>query len=224
MVLKKGKKKDYPKILFILYIIIWLILAVNPVDRKIWFFESFLIFPALFILIWTYPKFKFSNKAYFFIFLFLLLHTIGGHYTYSRVPFGFWLAEVFNLSRNHYDRIVHFSFGFLIAIPFREFFAKVAKAKGAWAYYLPLCIVISFSALYEIAEFFVVAFMNPVQGALFLGQQGDIWDSQKDMFLATTGAFISLSTIFIIRIWRRGRKSKGLLKRLFKRMFIPLAE
>ncbi len=101
------------------------------------------------------------------------LHAVGGHYTYAEVPFGYWLKDAFHLGRNHFDRIVHFSFGLLMAYPIREVFLRVASSRGFWAYYLPLDVTLAFSAVYEIIEMIVAKIATPGAGDAYLGTQGD---------------------------------------------------
>jgi putative membrane protein len=142
----------------------------------------------------------------------MILHIIGAHYTYSEVPynewskalFGFDIQEYFNFQRNHYDRLVHFSFGLLMAYPVREFFMRIANAKGFWSYYFPLDVMASFSALYEIIEMGVSLFLGGEVAQTYNGEQGDRWDAIKDMALAIGGGIIAMFTIFLIN-WRYKR-------------------
>ena len=138
----------------------------------------------------------------------MILHVIGSHYTYAEVPFGYALQEWLGASRNMYDRLVHFSFGLLLAYPIREVFMRVSRVKGIWAYYLPLDVTLSFSAIYEIIEWLIAIKTAPEAGLAFLGTQGDVWDAQKDMLMAGTGAFIAMIIVAIINLiqeefWKR---------------------
>ncbi len=128
----------------------------------------------------------------------MILHVVGSHYTYSEVPFGYWLQDIMNADRNMYDRVVHFGFGFLLAYPVREVFMRISHAKGFWAYYLPVDLVGAGSAIYEIIEWLVARSVAPGAGLAFLGTQGDIWDAQKDMLLAIVGATIAMLIILAI--------------------------
>jgi len=143
--------------------------------------------------------FRLSSLSYTLIFIFLSLHTIGSHYTYADVPYeswtgtlGFSINDIFGFTRNHFDRLVHFLFGFLIAYPMREVFMRVAGAKGAWSYYLPLELVMSLSMLYELIEWATAEVVGGELGMAYLGTQGDIWDAHKDMGLATLGAALGM--------------------------------
>jgi putative membrane protein len=123
---------------------------------------------------------------------------IGSHYTYSLVPFGYTLQHWFSADRNMYDRLVHFSFGLLLAYPIREAFLRIARVRGFWGYYLPLDVTLALSAVYEIIEWLVAAKVDPQQALSFLGSQGDVWDAQKDMLSAGTGALLSMLIVVII--------------------------
>jgi putative membrane protein len=187
------------------YAAVWVITAVAPLDRHDWFLENLLVIAALAILIGTYRLFPLSDLSYVLITAFMTLHAIGAHYTYSEVPFGFWLRDSLGFARNPFDRIVHFSFGLLMAYPIREVFLRVANARGFWAYYLPLDVTLAFSALYEIMEMVVATMVAPGTGDAWLGTQGDIWDPQKDMGLAALGALLCMLITALLRKLRAPR-------------------
>ena len=187
------------------YAVVWVITAIAPLDRHDWFLENLLVVAALAILIGTYRVFPLSDLSYLLITVFMTLHAIGAHYTYSEVPFGFLLRDTFGLARNPFDRIVHFSFGLLMAYPIREVFLRVANARGFWAYYLPLDVTLAFSALYEIMEMVVATMVAPGTGDAWLGTQGDVWDPQKDMGLAALGALLCMVITALIRKFRAPR-------------------
>ena len=127
---------------FLLGLLLWLV--------ALWVaMENVLVFIYAILLIATYPRFRFSNLSYGLFGVFLSLHLVGAHYTYSETPFGFWLQEMFDLSRNHYDRIVHFSFGLLIAYPFREFLRRVTGMRVGWSYLFAVVTVLAFSGFYD---------------------------------------------------------------------------
>lgn len=185
--------------LAIFYSIVWIWSAINPLHPSDWLLENILVIVFVVILIAVYKKFPLSDLSYIILTIFLTLHTIGSHYTYAEVPFGFWLQDIFGFSRNHYDRIVHFSFGLLVAYPIREVFLRIAHAKGFWAYYLPLDVTLAFSAFYEIIEWGVAEVFGGELGAAYLGTQGDIWDAQKDILAATVGAIICMIITALVR-------------------------
>jgi putative membrane protein len=178
---------------------VWIVTAIRPLDRHDWFLENLLVFAVVAILIGTYRAFPLSDLSYLLITVFLTLHAIGAHYTYSEVPFGFWMQRTLGVTRNPFDRVVHFSFGLLLAYPIREVFLRVANARGFWAYYLPLDVTLAFSALYEIMEMVVATMVAPGTGDAWLGTQGDVWDPQKDMGLAALGALLCMCLTALIR-------------------------
>src|SRR3989344_5346339 len=188
------KRKDrLPTILLIVYFLLWLVLAINPYDRMIWLVENTLSVLFISFLIVTYRKFRFSNTSYVLLFSFLVLHTIGSHYTYTNMPLFTWLQGMFDLSRNHYDRLVHFFFGLAFYFPIYEFGTKKLKLNHWESYLLPFLVIISFKAIYEILEYLAVIIMHSsVIGSSFLGMQGDQWDAQKDIMFGITGAAISM--------------------------------
>lgn len=180
------------------YLGIWIWAAIEPVYRFDWFLENILTIPAVIILISTFRRFPLSNLSYGLIFGFATLHAIGSHYTYAETPIGFWLKEVFDHSRNHFDRIVHFSFGLLLAYPFRETVLRVVTNNARHAAIFALTLVITFSSLFEIVEWCVAIAVDPQAGAAYLGTQGDEFDAQKDMALAAVGAGIALVLIAVL--------------------------
>ncbi len=219
---KKGAGKNiffskkYPAILLIITIVFFAITAINPPYPKDFFYEHIMTVVFLLILIFTFKKFRLSNISYTLIFIFMVLHLIGARFTYSGVPyndffirfFKFNINEFFNFERNHFDRLVHFSFGLLFAYPIRELFWRIANAKGIWKYYMPLDVIMAFSMLYELIEFGFAVIVGGDVSHTYLGTQGDIWDAQKDMLLATIGGFIALTTTFLINLKYKGFKKE----------------
>lgn len=172
------------------YAVIWTWLAIAPIDRQDWLLENLLAVTLVAILVLTYRRFQFSNLSYVLIALFLALHAVGAHYTYAKVPAGYWLQDTFGLSRNPFDRIVHFSYGLLLVLPIRELLMRLAGIRGFWSYYLPISAVLAQSGFFEVVEGVVAAIVNPELGSAYLGTQGDEWDAQKDMAAAFTGALL----------------------------------
>lgn len=187
------------------YAVVWIVTAIAPLDRKDWFLENLLVVALVAILVGTYRAFPLSDLSYLLITAFMTLHAVGAHYTYSEVPLGYWIQHAFGFSRNHFDRIVHCSFGLLMAYPIREVFLRVANTRGVWAYYLPLDVTLAFSALYEIMEMVVATMVAPGTGDAWLGTQGDVWDPQKDMGLAALGALLCMCVTALIRRLRTPR-------------------
>ncbi len=173
-------------------LLLWVIMAIAPFNRRDWLLENLLVFFYGTLLVLTYRRFTFSNISYVLFTIFISLHLVGAHYTYSEVPVGSWLQDTFDLSRNHYDRIVHFSFGLLIAYPFRELLMRAAGVVRSWSYIITLAVVLAFSAFYEVMEGIVAMLVDPDLGMAYLGTQGDEWDAQKDTFLAFSGALLAM--------------------------------
>ena len=201
------RKNHLLQALAVWYAGVWIVTAIHPVFPADWLMENVLV--ALFVtaLVVTYHRFPLSDLSYILITLFLTLHAVGAHYTYAEVPLGYWMKDWFGFQRNHFDRLVHFSFGLLMAYPVREMFLRVASARGFWAYYLPLDVMLAFSAVYEIIEWLAAVGVAPEASDAYLGTQGDIWDAQKDMLAAGTGAFICMVVTALLKAYgrRRGR-------------------
>jgi putative membrane protein len=191
--------KAFPAILLTAYATIWIALAFAPRDRAAWVLENLLVVFCVGALILTFRRFAFSNRSYFLIAIFLSLHAVGAHYTYAQTPFGEWLKEAFDLSRNHFDRIIHFCFGLLIAYPAREILLRVAGIHRVAALWLAVATVLAASAVFEIAEAVTAQIVSPGEGPRWLGGQGDVWDAQSDMLLALVGA-----TAAMLLTWSRG--------------------
>ncbi|MNT26878.1 Inner membrane protein YjdF [compost metagenome] len=189
-----------------LFAVLWLALAIHPHDRADWALENALVLAFGGALFFTRRWFVFSRVSYTLIFLYLCLHAIGAHYTYSLVPYDAWwraltgrsLNSLLGWERNNFDRIVHFSYGLLLAYPIREIFLRVAEVRGFWAYFLPMDVTLSTSALYELMEWGAAEFFGGELGAAYLGTQGDIWDAQKDMALAGLGAVIAMAVTALV--------------------------
>ena len=185
------------------YVIFWIILAIKPLDRSDWLLENLLIFISVGVLSLTYRRFRFSNLSYGLILVFLAFHTIGAHYTYAKVPIGFWLQNWLHLSRNHYDRVIHFAFGFLLLYPMNELLIRSARVKQTWGPWLAASTLWALSGFFEILEAVVAMMVRPDLGAAYLGTQGDIWDAQKDMACAFVGAILVATWLTIRRSWSR---------------------
>jgi putative membrane protein len=175
-------------------------MAIHPFDRHDWALENVLLVAFVAALAATYRRFPLSRVSYTLIFIFLCLHTVGAHYTYSLVPYDVWWSSLTGRSlnatlgweRNNFDRVVHFAYGLLLAYPVRELLLRVASVRGFWGYFLPLDLTMSTSALYELIEWGAAVAFGGGLGAAFLGTQGDAWDAHKDMALASLGALIAM--------------------------------
>jgi putative membrane protein len=210
--------RRYPIVLLAILTLWFAVWAIRPWHPDDFFVEHILTALAVPLLVFTYRKFRLSNLSYTFLFLFLSLHVVGAHYTYSEVPWESWAGAVagwfgvedFDLrarlgfTRNHFDRFVHLCFGLFCAYPLREIFLRIAQVRGFWGYYLPFDVVLSCSLLYELLEWGVAVVVAGDVGQSYLGTQGDEWDAQKDMFLAMLGAFIATGTAALVN-WRLRR-------------------
>jgi len=179
--------KKLPHLLLGFYLAEFLALAVNPYSRDVWFAENLPMVLIVGALILTYRRFAFSNASYLCMSALVFLHTIGGHYTFERVPFGF-VTDLFGFTRNHYDRIAHFSVGFY-AYPIAEFIWRkgYSRSKGLLAF-TGITAIFTVAAVYEIIEWWYAASADPEAGIAFLGSQGDVWDAQKDMLADGLGS------------------------------------
>ena len=189
---KPFRERRLLHVLSVCYAIVWITAALGPVKRSDWLLENLLVFAFVPGLIFAYRRLPLSDVSYILIFLFLVMHAAGAHYTYAEVPLGYWLKDMFQLERNHFDRIVHFSFG-IMAYPIQEVLMRAMRARGFWAWLLPVAITVSFSGFFEIIEAVIAMLVNPELGAAYLGLQGDVWDAQKDMGLAVLGAVLTVS-------------------------------
>jgi len=195
--------RAYVLVLLGLFALWWLALAIAPVDRADWMLENALVVVALAVLVVTDRWFRFSRVSYTLIFLFLCLHEIGAHYTYAKVPYHDWLQAIgvsLGAGRNHFDRLGHFAFGLLLAYPMREVFVRVASARGFWGYYLPLDMTMAFSMLFELIEWAAAEIFGGDLGVAYLGTQGDPWDAQKDMVLASLGGLIAMVVTALVNM------------------------
>ncbi|HRG79247.1 MAG TPA: DUF2238 domain-containing protein [Cyclobacteriaceae bacterium] len=193
------KSNRWLQLFILVFLGVWGSTLIGTTDMNNWILENMLVFIFIGFLIFTYKKYQFSDLAYLLICIYLCLHVYGSKYTYAENPFGYWLKDAFDMERNHYDRIVHFSFGFLLAYPMREMFLKWLKFPVWVAWVLPIEITLSISGFYELIEWAVADVFFPAQGDAYLGTQGDIWDAQKDIFLATLGAVMATSIVSSIK-------------------------
>ena len=162
--------------------------GIRPYDRLTWVLEVLPVLIAAPLLLATYRRFPLTPLAYGLIALHALILVLGAHYTYARVPLGFWMQDAFDFTRNHYDRIGHLMQGFGPAIIIRELLIRTSPlVPGKWLFTLVLFSVLGISATYEFTEWWAALAGGEAAGA-FLGTQGDVWDTQWDMFLAGCGA------------------------------------
>lgn len=224
--------RRYLSVLMVLFSIIWFALAIEPLHRQDWLLENVLVVVGIALLILSYFRFPLSRISYSLVFIFLCLHTLGAHYTYSEVPYDRWygmltgesLSEVMGWQRNHFDRVVHFCYGLLLAYPVRELFLRIADARGFWGYFLPLDLTMSTSMIYELIEWVAAELFGGELGMAFLGAQGDIWDAHKDMALASLGGLIAMLITALLNIYLQKDFSREWAKSLKVKNNIPLGE
>jgi putative membrane protein len=162
-----------------------------PYDRTTWWLEVFPVLLGAPILVATYRRFPLTPLVYSLLALHALILIVGGHYTYARVPLGFWVQDALGLARNHYDRLGHFAQGFIPALLVREVLLRTSPLRpGRWLFVLVTAACLAFSASYEFLEWWA-ALAGGESAAAFLGTQGDVWDTQWDMFLAFVGAMVA---------------------------------
>jgi putative membrane protein len=176
-----------------------LISAYRPERVFDWGLENVLVTGFLVMLVLTYDRFPLSDLSYLLIVVFLSFHEWGAHYKYSDVPLGEWMKPWLHTQRNHYDRVIHFSFGLLLSYPMQEVFLRLGRVTEGWRYYLPVEATLALSAVYEMMEAGVASVVSPQRGEEFVGMQGDIFDSQKDMFNATMGAIVAMVIVYAVR-------------------------
>src|SRR5690349_4441755 len=190
-------RKSYLWMLGAVYLAWWVLMAIKPLDFSDWVMENVLVVLAVALLAFTHKSFPLSRVSYTCIFVFMMLHALGAHYTYAKVPYQEWIPALAG-GRNHFDRLVHFSYGLLLAYPIREMFLRIGNVRGFWGYLLPLDLTMSTSMLYELIEWGAAVPVGSDLGQAYLGTQGDEWDAHKDMALASLGALISMTITALI--------------------------
>ena len=183
-----NRSSGEPLVLLGLGVVALVVSALGAYDRLTWFLEVAPIFIGVPILIATYRRFPLTPLLYRLFFLHALILMAGGHYTYARVPLGFWFRDLLGLTRNHYDRLGHFAQGLVPAILTREILLrKGIVLRRGWLFFLVTCVCLAFSACYEFVEWWS-AVIGGSAADEFLGTQGDVWDTQWDMLWALIGA------------------------------------
>jgi len=225
-------RHNYLLILAGVFALEWSLLAIEPYDRADWALENALVAVFVLVLAFSYRAFPLSNISYSLIFVFLMLHEVGAHYTYARVPydegfvlfFGFSLNDALGFERNHFDRAIHFAYGLLLAYPVREVFIRIASVRGFWGYFLPLDITMSSSMLFELFEWGAAEFFGGDLGMNYLGTQGDVWDAHKDMALASLGALAAMVVTAAVNLSLQRDFAAEWNESLRVKIFQPLGE
>jgi len=190
------KRQDRePVSLLVASVVLLTLSLLDQHDRLTWLLEASPVLIALPLLVVTYSRFRLTHLLYRLIFLHAVILMIGGHYTYSLTPIGFWMQRAFGFARNHYDRIGHLAQGFIPAIAAREVLLRRSPlVRGKWLFFLVTCVCLTVAALYELIEW-GTALLAGEGATAFLGTQGDPWDTQWDMFLALVGAVSAQLTL-----------------------------
>ena len=194
--------------------LVFLAAAYRPDTVFDWALENGLVFLFIPVMIFFYRRLPLSDLSYLLILLYLCIHEWGAHYKYSDVPLGEWMKGWLHTKRNHYDRVAHFAFGFLLSYPMQEIFVRAARVTGNWRYYLPIEATLSFSAIYEMMEAWMATLLTPQRGEEFVGMQGDEWDSQEDMFMAGIGSVLAMVILYQLRK-RRAAKAAAALEPVY---------
>lgn len=184
-----------PMVLLTAALVALAISAIRPHDYPTWLMEIAPILIGIPILLISYPRFPLTPLLYRLLFVHALILMVGGHYTYAEVPLGYWMKESFGFARNHYDRIGHFAQGFVPAILTREILLRRSPlVTGKWLTFLTICVCMTVSVFYEFIEWWSAVIGGDAADA-FLGTQGDVWDTQWDMFFCFIGASVSLALV-----------------------------
>jgi putative membrane protein len=180
----------YPLTLLVIGSVLLALSAVHPYEMGTWWMEVFPIFVAVPILVGTYRRFPLTPLVYTLIFVHACILMLGGHYTYARVPLGFWMQDLLHFSRNPYDRVGHLAQGLVPAIIAREILVRRTPLRpGGWLFFIVCSICLAVSACYEFVEWWA-ALAGGSAATDFLGTQGDPWDTQWDMLMALVGSIV----------------------------------
>jgi putative membrane protein len=193
-----GAPRPDRRVLFLLLAVVGAVFAwsgIRPRDRFTWVLEVLPVILAVPALLATWRRFPLTTLVYVLIAVHAVILMIGGHYTYAKVPLGFWVQDALHLGRNHYDRLGHFAQGFVPAIVARELLLRRSPLqRGKWLFFLVTCVCLAISASYELIEW-LAAILGGSSADAFLGTQGDVWDTQWDMFMALVGALSALTLL-----------------------------
>jgi putative membrane protein len=190
---RRERPSTYDVVLLAIVTAVFVWSAISPHDRFTWLLEVFPVLLGIPVLVYLYPRFRFTPLVTTLIAVHAMILMVGGKYTYAEVPFGFWMARTFHFTRNHYDRIGHFAQGFVPAMIAREVLIRRSPLRGSrWLPFFVVCFCLALSALYELIEFWTAIATGSASDA-FLGTQGDPWDTQWDMMLALIGAIVALT-------------------------------
>lgn len=196
----------FPPLLLIAYIILFVVLGINPYDRAVWWAENIpIMIIAIVLSVMYWRGIRLSNLSYVMASVLIFWYTVGGHYTFERVPFD-WFNNFFGFERNMYDRIGHFSVGFY-AYPILELVYRFNSINRKWlAYLFAIFSIMAVACFYEILEWYFAISADPTAGHAFLGSQGDEWDAQKDMLFDTLGGIFAIVIFALVSRFRRNSR------------------
>jgi putative membrane protein len=197
----------YDLTLLMLFVLIVVVSGYSPRSRVDWALENLLVLFLVGTLVAVSGRFRLSAVSISLVFVFLCIHELGSHYTYAKVPYDQWCSALTGVSldkalgfqRNHFDRLVHLSYGLLMVYPIREVLVRLTPLRGFWLVFMALNIILSTSAIYEMVEWIGGAYLGDDTSRAFVGAQNDPWDSQKDMALAVVGAFVSECVVLLCK-------------------------
>ena len=194
----------FKKSVTVIFILFWIVLAINPVDRGIWVLENFLVITIFPVVLWLDRRYKFNNWTYFSLTVFVILHLFGAHMTYNNMIYFSWFSDCFGWERNYYDQVIHFLFGLLVFVSFFEIFYHQGISRKL-SYLIAFLFITGVGAWYEILEWLsITLFTNQPDDICAKNlTQGDVWDAQKDIAYAVIGAVVAL---LLHKVW--GEKSR----------------
>lgn len=181
-----------PRLFFGFYLLLFAVCAIGPYDRLVWWAENLPIVGLVILIAWVHRRLPFSTTSFVMMSFLVALHTIGGHFSFSRVPFD-WVTDLFGFERNHYDRVAHFTVGFF-AYPIAEILQRRRLVNSRWLLFLfPVFSIVTLAAMYELFEWAYALTADASAGIAVLGAQGDVWDAQQDMLADTLGALAAMA-------------------------------
>jgi len=201
--------RRYPVLLLLIVLVFGAWSGIKPLDTRLtWVLETLPVMMALPVLLVTYKRFPLTGLAYTLIAIHAIILMLGAHYSYAKVPLGFWMQDWFGWTRNNYDKIGHFMQGFGPAIYTREILSRTSPLRrGKWLGFLSIAVPLAFSAVYEIFEW-LASLSDPTDTEAFLGTQGYIWDTQSDMFFCLLGSAAAL--ILLTKLHNKYLQETGL--------------
>lgn len=189
----------FKKSLVIIFFLVWIALAINPVDPGIWALENILVATVFPVVLWLDRRYRFNNGTYLSLTIFVILHLFGANMTYEAMTYFSWYSDWFGWERNYYDKLIHLLFGLMVFVPFFEIFYHQGISKNL-SYLIAFLFITGVGAWYEILEWITMDLFceQPPQVCSAAITQGDIWDAQKDIAYAILGSLIAL---LLHRLW-----------------------